>query len=110
MIWAEELILKNKSEIYCVTLLNSAIKHVIRPLKDSAITNPEKYLVLENICIKDSSVFLFLKNKGNTKGILKTENHRQNKRFYKVNQAKNRNESIIIKKFGEILWSIFFKK
>lgn len=72
MIWAEELIVNNKSEIYCATLLNSAIKHVIRPFKNSGINNPERYLVIENICVKDSSVYLFLKDKGNNKGLLKT--------------------------------------
>lgn len=66
------MIPKNKSEIYCVTILNSAIKHIVKPLIDSSMPNPEKYLSIDNIWIQDNAVFLFLKNKGNSKNLLKT--------------------------------------
>ena len=90
--------------------MNSAIKHVIRPLKDSNMAHPEQYINISNICIRDNSLFLFMKNKGNVKALMKTENVRQHKRFYKMNQASNSNEDALIRKFGEIFWNIFYQK
>jgi hypothetical protein len=82
--WVGEIIGRNKSEIYCVTMLNSAIKNIIKPLIDSHMANPERYLNLDNVWVHDNSLYLFLKNKGNAKALLKTENMRQDKRFYKM--------------------------
>jgi hypothetical protein len=41
-------------------------------------------LNLDNVWVHDNSLYLFLKNKGNAKALLKTENMRQDKRFYKM--------------------------
>lgn len=100
MTWIGDIVPNNKSEMYCVTLLNCAVKHIIRPLIEANINNSEKYLSVDNLWVKDNALYLFLKNKGNTKIMLKTENVRQNKRFYRVNETKECNEIAIIKKIG----------
>lgn len=87
LVWAGEIINKNKSEIYCVTLLYSTIRHILKPLKLMRLFNCEKYLNLENIWVKDNTLFLFLRSKGSGKNLLKTENTRPNKRFYRVEET-----------------------
>jgi hypothetical protein len=54
-------------------------------------------------------VYLFLRNKVNAKAILRTENLRQNKRFYRIGETENWNEMAIIKRIGEIYSTMFFK-
>lgn len=62
MQWAGDLPpQKAKSEIYCITLLYNTIRHLIRPL--TIVPNGIKYLILDNLWLKNSALYLFLRSK-----------------------------------------------